>query len=79
MKKKYICLNPLCNNCIDQVEFESEEEKAKCPECHLRNTGPVEMKKYQSPELLEKLKNMREEGKLLRANVIDPHSIKHAG
>ena len=79
MKKKYICLNPLCNTCIDQIEFESDEEEPRCPECKLRKTGPAELKKYQSKELMEEMKKIRNEEKLIKANIIDPNSIKHAG
>ena len=72
--KKMICLNPLCDNCIDQIEFEGEEG-CQCPECEQYKTGDVELKKYQSPELINKLKELREEGKLLKANILNQESF----
>lgn len=72
--KKMICLNPTCNNCIDQVEFEGEEG-CQCPECLQYITGDATLKPYLSPVLITKLKELREEGKLLKANIINQESI----
>lgn len=68
--KKMICLNPTCNYCIDQVEFEGDQ----CPECELKNITNVSFKKYQSPELINELKRLRDEGKLLKANILNRES-----
>lgn len=68
--KKMICLNPTCDYCIDQVDFEGEEG-CQCPECKQYKTGDAILRKYQSPELINKLKKLREEGKLLKANIIN--------
>lgn len=71
---KVICLNPTCNHCIDQIEFEGEEG-CQCPECKQYNTHDAELKKYQSPELINKLKEMRDEGKLLKANILNQEPL----
>jgi len=69
---KYICLNPTCDYCIDQVEFEDAEH---CPNCKGNNIGPAELKKYQPIELLDKLKKLRSEGKILKATIINEETL----
>lgn len=67
-----ICLNPTCDYCIDQVEFEADE---CCPNCKQRNIGDAELKKYQPPELITKLKRLRDEGNILKANIINKEML----
>ena len=72
--KKMICLNPTCNHCIDQIEFDGEEG-CHCPECKQYNTCDAGLKQYQSPELIKRMKELRDEGKLLKANIINQDTL----
>lgn len=69
---KMICLNPTCDYCIDQVEFEASE---RCPKCEQKNICDAELKKYQPLELINELKRLRDEGKILKANIINKETL----
>ena len=76
---KYICLNPYCDYCIDQVEFEGVGNPIRCPNGKMPIPGPAEMKRYQSPELIKQLQDMRERNEILKANIIDIDNIPRGG
>ena len=67
-----ICLNPTCDYCIDQVEFDDDRY---CPNCKQEKIGNAELKKYQPIELIDELKRLRSEGKLLKANIINKETL----
>ena len=71
MSKK-ICLNPTCDYCIDQIEFEADE---CCPNCKQKNIYDAELKKYQPISLINELKRLRDEEKILKANIINKESL----